>query len=72
MHLFYIPRCTIQNRNVHISVLNGVLWDMEQVHYGIYENGLFHEVRCLNWSQGLVVIDTRCTLLCMNLISKGW
>ena len=34
MHLFYIPQCTIQNINVHISVMNGVLWDMEQVHYG--------------------------------------
>ena len=32
MHLFQIPQRTIQNINVHISVLNGVLWDMEQVH----------------------------------------
>ena len=31
MHLFHIPQCTIENRNVHISVLNGALWDMEQV-----------------------------------------
>ena len=30
MHLFHIPQCTIQYRNVHISVLNGALWDMEQ------------------------------------------
>ena len=37
MHLFYIPQCIIQNRNVHISVLNGALWDMEQVHYEICE-----------------------------------
>ena len=35
MHLFHIPQCSIQNRNVHISVLNGALWDMEQVHSGI-------------------------------------
>ena len=27
-------------RNVHISILNRALWDMEQVHYGIYEIGL--------------------------------
>ena len=40
MHLFHIPQCTIQNRNVHISVLNGALWDMEQVHCGICEIGL--------------------------------
>ena len=37
MHLFHIPQCTIQNRNVHISVLYGALWDMEQVHCGICE-----------------------------------
>ena len=40
MHLFDIPQCTIQNRNVHISVLNGTLWDIEPVHYGICEIGL--------------------------------
>ena len=33
----HITQCIIQNRNVHISVLNGALWDMEQVHYGIYD-----------------------------------
>ena len=32
----------IQNRNVHISGLNGTLWDMEQVHSGIGEIGLIH------------------------------
>ena len=37
MHMFHIPQCSIQNRNVHISVLNGALWDMEQVHSGICE-----------------------------------
>ena len=31
MHLSHIPQYTIQNRNVHISVLNGVLWDVGQV-----------------------------------------
>ena len=40
MHLFHIPQCSIQNRNVHISVLNGALWDMEQVHSEICEIGL--------------------------------
>ena len=39
MHLSYIPQYTIQNRNVDISVLNGALWDMEQVHHGICEWG---------------------------------
>ena len=39
MHLFHIPQSSIQNRNVHISVLNGAFWDMEQVHSGICELG---------------------------------
>ena len=39
MHLFHIPQCSIQNRNVYISVLNGAFWDMEQVHSGICELG---------------------------------
>ena len=40
MHLFHIPQCFIQNRNVHISVLNGALWIMGQVHIRICELGL--------------------------------
>ena len=40
MHKFHIPQCSIQNRNVHISVLNGALWDMELVHSGICKIGL--------------------------------
>ena len=34
MYLNHTPQCSIQNRNAHISVLNGALWDMEQVHSG--------------------------------------
>ena len=34
MHLIYIPQCTIQNRNVYISVLNGAFWEKEQVNWG--------------------------------------
>ena len=41
-HLLHIPQCTIQNRNVHISVLNGALWDMAQVYYGICEISLLY------------------------------
>ena len=44
MHLFPIPQCFIQNRNVNISVLNGILWDMEQVHSGICEIGLLQKI----------------------------
>ena len=40
MHQFHIPECSIQNRNVHTSVLNEALWDMEQVHSEICEIGL--------------------------------
>ena len=39
MHLFHIPQCSIQNMNVHISVLNGALWVMEQMHSVICELG---------------------------------
>ena len=40
MHLFYIPQCTIQNRNVHISVLNVALLDMKLVDCEISEVSL--------------------------------
>ena len=46
MHLSHIPQCTIQNRNVHISVLNGVLWNMGQLHCGVCHIGLL----CCNFS----------------------
>ena len=49
MHLSHIPQYTIQNRNVHISVLNGVLWDMGQVHYEIYKTSLFHYLLGAKW-----------------------
>ena len=41
MHLLHIPQCSIQNKNAHISVLNGALWDMERGHSGICEIGIF-------------------------------
>ena len=41
MSLSHIPQCTVQDRNVHISVLNGALRDLGQVHCGISEYGLF-------------------------------
>ena len=45
MQLSHIPQCSIQNRNVHISVLNGALWDMEQLHSGICESCQLRTVR---------------------------
>ena len=40
MHCPIPPKYTIQNINVHIFALNGVLWDMGQMHFGICEIGL--------------------------------
>ena len=36
MHFFHTPQYTIQNRSVHIAVLNGALWDVGQEHCGIF------------------------------------
>ena len=35
MHQFHIPQFTIRSRNAHISILNGVLWNMGLVHCGV-------------------------------------
>ena len=43
-----ITQHTIQNRNVHISVLNGALWDMGQEHHVFRESGQ------LKWHQPVV------------------
>ena len=43
MHLFHIPQSSIQDRNVHISVLNGGLWDMEQMNFGIVKLSYFDD-----------------------------
>ena len=40
MQLSHIPQYTMQNRNVYISVLNGVLWGMGQSNFGVCEIGL--------------------------------
>ena len=40
MHLSHTPQCIISNKNEHISVLNSALWDMGQVHCGIWDIGL--------------------------------
>ena len=39
-------RCSTPNRNGHICVLNGALWNMEQVHSGICEIGLLLNSCC--------------------------
>ena len=45
-HLSHIPQYIIQNRNVHISVLNGALWYM--FHCAICEAGLLLQIDCKN------------------------
>ena len=39
MHPVHSPQFIIQNRNVHISVLNSPLWGMEQAQCGMYQLG---------------------------------
>ena len=48
-------KASIQNRNVHVSVLNGALWDMEQVHSGICQLGQLsmNSCPCSTWCHGL-------------------
>ena len=48
--VLYIPQYTIQNRNVHISVLNGALWDMGHVwvhSISIDQIHEFHNALCI-------------------------
>ena len=40
IHLSHNSQCIVQNNNVNISTLNGVLWDMGQVDRRICEIGL--------------------------------
>ena len=47
VHLSRIIKCTIQARLVHISVMNGALWDIGQVHWGNCETGLFDHANCI-------------------------
>ena len=53
IHKFPVPypQCIIQNSHVHISVLNGALWDMGQVHCGIFKIEIM-------WSQCLTTFMT--------------
>ena len=55
MHLFHIPQFPIQK----ISVLNGALWDMGQVHCGSSELGMWMHCVCLI---GMAVLLDVCRL----------
>ena len=65
MHLSHIPQCSIRNRNAHISVLNGALWDMEQVNSGICEIVLVCHLASENtqWKLLITKRDQRSCLL---------
>ena len=54
MHMYYIPQSIIQDRNIHISVLNGALWDMGHMHYGICEFGV--ELYTTMWIHAYYII----------------
>ena len=61
MHLFHVLQCTIQNRNVHISVLNGALWDMEQVFCGIMKWSIAHigfQANQVFWINNILVLKS--------------
>ena len=49
-----LPKCTCmmlhQKKDVHIFVLNGALWDMEQMHFGICVLGQFWAIV---WKQSM-------------------
>ena len=76
MHLFHTPQYFDQNKNVQISVLNGALWDMEQVHFWICEIGLFVPLAFTILSQGPLSImevhriSIHESLWLINLIDK--
>ena len=53
MYLSDIPQYTVQNRNVHISVLNSELWDMGQVHCEI---GLLLHIKLSGWHKYIMLI----------------
>ena len=61
MHPFHISQCSIQNRNVHISALNGALWDMEKVNSGICELGKFKGAK--SYSIIISIVICQCILL---------
>ena len=63
MQLFHIPQCSIQNRDVHISVLNGALWDMEQVHSGICKLGQLYKKSQEDGWLSIVLIGGVCMFL---------
>ena len=49
-HNALVPKqCTIQNKSLDIAVPNGTLWDMGQVHYGIYEICIFNSAFYKHW-----------------------
>ena len=65
INLFHTPQFPIQNRNVHISVLNGALWDMKQVDCGICKLGqLFRRLQMVS----LYMIYFLCVVLLLDTV----
>ena len=59
------PTMLLSDKNVQISVLNGALWDMEQVHSWIYEVGQLHYAfHCPACRTTLVATRFRVAVIC--------
>ena len=77
MHLWHIPQCTIQNRNVHISVLNGALWDMAQCTVGfvnlVYSRAILEvAVPCLSLAFHTRKSEIRKRLFVIFTVRQKW
>ena len=59
IQISHSPSCKFQNINVHISVLNGVLWDMRQVHCGICEFGLLVGIHWVHDCPSVICVQCR-------------
>ena len=67
MHLFHIPQHTIPSINMHISVLNDALWDMEQVHYGVCKLGQLNTTWGINFENTDVFIREVTFWICQRM-----
>ena len=82
MHLSHTPQCTILNKNVHIFVMNGALWEMGQVYCRISELGQFWiqqcrgQIRTFNkhWShkRHLMACPHEQAMGCLLSVGKNW
>ena len=72
--LSHIPQSTIQNTNVHFSVLKGALRDMGQVYYGISGTGLFKHTHMYIVGISVILRHSGWKMSCRSIIevSMKW